>query len=99
MSYFSIDGEPRLDYPTTKIRGIEVYSIPEKEKKAILEKLYPFEDIPDLNEEKYDLHSGKKFIVKDFMVTREDNMNWLVSPYYFEGGGSVIDWMPADSFC
>jgi hypothetical protein len=40
-----------------------------------------------------DLHSGKKFLVKDFRVTWEYGMNYLVSPYYPESGGSVIDWV------
>jgi hypothetical protein len=44
-----------------------------------------------------DIHADKKFRVKDFMVTREGGMNMLVSPYYFESGGSVIDCIPADS--
>lgn len=44
----------------------------------------------------YDIHEGKKFVVKDFMVTREGEANFLVSPYYFESGGSVIDWEPID---
>jgi len=98
MNYSFNDGEPKLDFLTQKISGIEVYIIPDDEKEAVLNELYPFEGVPELNEEKYDLHSGKKFIVKDFMVTREGDMNYLVSPYYFEGGGSVIDWMPAESF-
>jgi hypothetical protein len=29
-------------------------------------------------------------------VYREDETNYLVSPYYPEGDGTVIDWMPAD---
>ena len=44
----------------------------------------------------YDIHANKKFIVKEFLVAREDGMNLLVSPYYFESGGSVIDWEPVD---
>jgi hypothetical protein len=39
-----------------------------------------------------DIHAEKKFKRRDFMVVREGRMNMLVSPYYFEGGGSVIDW-------
>jgi hypothetical protein len=98
MSYSFNDGEPKLDFLTQKIHGMEVYIIPDDKKEAVLNELYPFEGVLGLNEEKYDLHAGRKFIVKDFMVTREGNMNYLVSPYYFDGGGSVIDWMPVDSF-
>jgi hypothetical protein len=46
----------------------------------------------------YDLHADKTFIVKDFLVTWEHGMNYLVSPYYAESGGTVIDWMDKDSW-
>jgi hypothetical protein len=38
------------------------------------------------------------FIVKDFRVTWEHGMNYLVSPYYPESGGTVIDWMDEESW-
>jgi hypothetical protein len=92
--------EPRLPFPVRTVRvaggAIEVYLIPDNQKAAILKKLYPFRPVPSLDEEMYDLHAEKKFLVKDFCVTREGGMNMLVSPYYFESGGTVIDWMPAD---
>jgi len=44
----------------------------------------------------YDLHADKTFIVKEFRVTWEHSMNYLVSPYYPESGGTVIDWMDGD---
>jgi hypothetical protein len=56
----------------------------------------PVIPVPSLDEERYDLHADKTFRIKDFCVTREGGMNFLVSPYYFESGGTVIDWMPAD---
>ena len=40
----------------------------------------------------YDIHANKTFIVKEFRVTWEHGMNYLVSPYYPESGGTVIDW-------
>jgi hypothetical protein len=73
----------------------EEYIIPMNAKKKVLEMLYPFKGVPDLNEMRYDLHEGRKFRIVDFKVVREDEMNYLVSPYYYESGGSVIDWMPA----
>ena len=45
-----------------------------------------------------DLHSGKKFLIKDFRVTWEHGMNYLVSPFYPESGGTVIDWMDENSW-
>jgi hypothetical protein len=38
----------------------------------------------------------KKFSLREFRVTREGGMNCLVNPYYEEGGGTVIDWVPPD---
>ena len=94
------DEEPRLSFPTKKVRAgdgeIEEYIIPETKKAEVLADLYPFVPVPSLDEERYDLHEGKKFVVKEFRVTRENGMNFLVSPYYFQSGGSVIDWMPVD---
>lgn len=90
--------EPRLPFPTRTLQvpggNIEVYVIPDGKKGEVLEKLYPFIPVPSLDEERYDLHADKTFEVKDFCVTREREMNFLVSPYYFESGGTVIDWVP-----
>jgi len=101
MNYSLQNEDTRLPFSTRKVGNahnqIEIYIIPENEKEAVLKELYPFDDVPPLNEERFDLHMGKNFIVKDFMVTRENNMNFLVSPYYLEGGGSVIDWMPTNN--
>jgi len=97
---FQNDEQPMLPYPTKPLMindvMIEEYIIPEEEKAAVLQKLYIFDPVPSLDEERFDLHSGRKFKVRDFRVTREDGHNFLVSPYYEEGGGTVIDWMPAD---
>lgn len=94
------DDELRLPFPTRNVQtrngDIEEYIIPENKKAEVLDLLYPFKPVPSLIEERYDIHIEKKFVVKDFCVTRENGMNFLVSPYYFQGGGSVIDWMPVD---
>lgn len=93
------DKEPRLPYLTKPLiingREIEEYIIPEDDKGIVLEKMCLWE-LPDLDEQRFDLHSGKLFTVRDFRVTRENGRNWLVSPYYEEGGGTVIDWMPPE---
>ena len=62
----------------------------------MLEELYPFSPIPKLTDVLYDLHADKTFVVKDFRVTWEHGMNYLVSPYYAESGGTVIDWVDED---
>lgn len=95
-----VPAQGKLQYPTRplKVQGgtVEEYVIPEDKKAEVLEQLYIFEPVPALDEERFDLHEGKKFRVGDFRVTWEDGQNFLVSPYYPSSGGSVIDWMPAD---
>jgi hypothetical protein len=94
-------GSARLPFPTRTVHAvsgmIEVYVIPCEKKAEVLEELYPFIPVPSLDEEMYDVHADKKFKVKNFCVTREGGMNFLVSPHYFESGGTVIDWIPTNS--
>ncbi len=92
--------EFRLPFPTKaiNIHGMEVeeYVIPDEKKEIVLRALYPFHPVPSLDEERIDLHSGKSFKVREFRVTREGGYNCLVSPFYEEGGGTVIDWIPLE---
>ncbi len=94
------DEEDRLPFPTipTEINGVKIeeYIIPDEDKAEVLKQLYLSDPVPSLDEKKYDLHAGKMFVVRDFRVTREHNRNWLVSPYYYEAGGTVIDWLPPE---
>jgi len=91
---------PRLSYPTRLVPAgaemIEEYIIPNGEKAQVLDGLYPFDPVPALTETMYDLHEEKPFRVGDFRVLRGAAMDMLVSPYYFNSGGTVIDWMPPD---
>ena len=93
--------DARLPFPTKplNINGIEVeeYIIPDKKKAEVLQALYIFRPIPSLDEERLDLHSGKRFRIREFRVTREGGHNFLVSPYYEQGGGTVIDWVPPEA--
>jgi len=77
---------------------VEEFIIPGEDREIVLEQLYPFSPTPKLTDEMYDLHADKTFIVKDFRVTWEHGMNYLVSPYYPESGGTVIDWMDQDAW-
>lgn len=92
-------GEPELPYPTRPLvlaNGIvEEYIIPDEKKEEVLEQLYPFTPVPALTAKMLDIHEDKTFRVRDYRVTRENNRNWLVSPYYHLSGGTVIDWFPA----
>jgi hypothetical protein len=96
MTKIQFPDDPRLPFETkivpTATGPVEVYIIPEEKKAEVLALLYPFRPIPSLRRTVEDIHAEKKFKIKDFMVTREDGMNMLVSPYYFESGGTVIDW-------
>lgn len=100
MVDFTEADDPRLPFPTRplKVHGgtVEEYVIPNEKKAEVLNKLYLSTPVPSLDEEKFDLHEGKLFTVREFRVTREHGMNFLVSPYYPNSGGSVIDWMPPE---
>lgn len=90
--------EERLLYPTRPMffpdgTSVEEFIIPDEDKEILLEKLYPFSPIPKLTDVVYDLHADKTFVIKDFRVTWEHGMSYLVSPYYPESGGTVIDWV------
>lgn len=102
-----MDGElpldVRLPYPTQPMylpdgTSVEEFLIPDEDKEIVLAQLYPFSPIPKLTDVLYDLHADKTFHVRDFRVTWEHGMNYLVSPYYPEGGGTVIDWMDEDAW-
>ncbi|HSA95801.1 MAG TPA: hypothetical protein VLJ16_07110 [Acidobacteriota bacterium] len=91
---------PRLAYPTRTVGAgtgaIEEYIIPEEEKARVLDVLYPFEPVPRLTDLMFDLHEEKPFRVGEFRVLRGKSMDYLVSPYFFASGGTVMDWMPPD---
>ncbi|MBQ6473802.1 MAG: hypothetical protein IJJ33_17580, partial [Victivallales bacterium] len=68
-----------------------------EDRQKVLETLYPFFDVPALDEERVDIHTGKSFKVRDYIVTREGNGNFLVTPFYAEAGGTVLDWVAPSS--
>jgi len=92
--------DKRLPFPTRplQVRGgvVEEYIIPEEQKAEVLAALCPFEPVPDINSVRLDLHEDKTFVVREFRVTWENGMNWVVSPYYPHSGGTLIDWWPVD---
>ena len=97
--------QERLEYPTEILKmsngcEVEKYIIPEEDKQEVLERLYPFVDTPSLDKTMTDLHTEKTFKVRDFIVVREGDGNFLVTPYYAEKGGTVLDWIdPCGSGC
>ena len=92
---------PRLPYPAREVvkaggKTVEVYEIPEDAREAVLAELYPFSPAPRLDDTLFDLHEGRNFQVRDFLVVREDESNFAVSPYYLHSGGTILDWIPLD---
>lgn len=87
-----------LDYPMRKMcygNGLVVdeYIIPEKDKRDILEALYPFSPIPEMDEIFEDVWSNTEFVVGDFRVVKAEYGLKLISPT----GGSVEDWWKKES--
>jgi hypothetical protein len=91
--------QPRLPYPTVPrkhsgnpaIKSAE-YIIPQADKEKILKEMCPFREVPKMSARLLDIEENKHFVVKDFKVVREFGRDWLVSPYYYSSGGTVIDW-------
>ena len=75
----------------------EEFIIPKSKKQAYLNAHFPFESPPKLNERQYDIHADKIFYVRDYKLVREDCLNFIVSPYYYESGGTILDWMDPEN--
>ena len=93
---------PKMEFQTHRRRKsdgvmVDVYDIPDDRKAELLEELYPFAPSPSMDDTLFDLHEGRSFKVRDFMVVREDNSNFAVSPYYLHSGGTILDWLPLES--
>ena len=93
--------DEKLPYQTRPLffsngASVDEFIIPDEDRELVLEQLNPFSPIPKLTDVIYDLHADKTFVVRDFRVTWEHGMNYLVSPYYPESGGTVIDWVDED---
>lgn len=96
--------DPLLPYPLVDVKAdgkgrvvLQRYEIPVADREKVLKQLWPFGGKPpSLSAKRFDLHAGEKFSVGDFKVYRESEANLLVSPYYEDSGGTVIDWMPED---
>ncbi len=92
---------PKMEFKTHRRRKsdgvmVDVYDIPDSKKEEILDDLYPFAPSPSMDDTLFDLHEGRSFKVSDFIVVREDNSNFAVSPYYLHSGGTILDWIPMD---
>lgn len=95
--------DPVLPFPILPHRTVwpgcgmsEEYLVPEEHKERLLHELYPYVEVPGMGAVVLDLHAKRRFVVREFKVVREQGMNLLVSPYYYQAGGSVIDWVPVN---
>ena len=88
-----------LDYPLTwkkfNTRSYKFlqYVIPPEEKESVIRKLWMFDGAERLNMDAtyLDIHCNKTFQLKDAIITREDGCNFIMSPYYAEAGGTLLD--------
>ena len=92
-----IGEQPSLEFPLKPLllsNGFESqeYEIPKDKRQEVYDELYPFTDGITMDDVALDIHSGKKFYVRDYRLIREDGINFLASPYYPESGGTVLDW-------
>ena len=88
----------KLPFEVRKVKApcggeVECYVIPDEQKEDVLEQLYPFMGVPSLDARLFDLHQQAMFTVRDYLVIRRDGKNYLVSPYFSESGGTVLDWL------
>ena len=60
-------------------------------------KLAQVELLRNMDDERIDIHTDNSFKVRDYIVTRKGDGNFLVSPYYAEAGGTVLDWISPNS--
>jgi hypothetical protein len=101
MKKYTVDGG-KLLFPTKKIMvnyygGLrheeEEYIIPEDKKQEVIEDLFPAKPY-DPDEMLEDTRSGKLFRFSKSRVVYADGCNFVVSPYYTDGGGTAINFMP-----
>lgn len=98
-----INESPELEYPLKTLEMPEgfknelEYDIPAEDKEKLWESLNPFVASFTMEDILLDIHSGKRFALKDYKVIRSNDRNFIVSPFYAEAGGTVLDFVPAGS--
>lgn len=86
-----------LNYPTKNCCGLDVFVIPPEKKYEVLASAYLFSPVPRPNDVLEDIHTGREFLFKDLLVVKNNDRVELETPFFWDGGGSVIDWVPASS--
>ena len=87
---------PVLPYPLTRVclpNGTmeDMYNIPEDKVAEVVRSLWPFAPAPAVDKEFVDIHCDKQVKVSELKVIRHNNRNIVVSKYYQEAGGTVMD--------
>lgn len=89
---------PPLSYPVRKMAlpdgSYEVeYVVPGKDKGRILDELNPMKTHLTPNCTRFCLHQQKTFRLARCRVIRYNGRNLLVSPWYDQTGGTLLDWV------
>lgn len=88
--------EPFLPYTLASVKLPNgetemMYEIPECDKEEVLKKCWPFVPVPEPCKEYMDIHVSKRCRFRECNVIRYNNRNIIVSPFYLEAGGTVVD--------
>jgi len=88
-----------LEYPRRPMKMAdgqlyEEYDIPEADRRKVLEELYPFDNIPAMDDLMLDIHTQTKFKVSEYKAIRQNGGNFIVAPLYAQYGGTLLDWLP-----
>lgn len=68
-----------------------------EDKEKYLKEHYPFENIPNLRDQRRCIHCDRIFTIGDYKVfIDEDDEELIYCPYAPECDGTLIDWIPVD---
>ena len=77
-------------------RGDAEYQIPAEELGKTLKMISPFDMDFSPDREYLDIHSAKIVKAKDLKIIRSHEINIIVSPFYAESGGTLVDLIDPD---
>ena len=85
-----------LEFPIVEHKseefGVELrYEIPDESKESVLNTLWPFFEIPSMDEPLLDIHENKLTTLRNCIVVRVGNRNIVVTENYFHSGGTCLD--------
>ena len=92
-----------LPYPTHDLQigeyTCQVYEIPQDDMQAVIDEINPLQGVEEINAEElyYDGLKNQTFLMKEAMIIRFDDTNYIVSPWFAEYGSSFfwcVKWRP-----